>query len=62
MKIGDMVRSVQRGILTHPGVVGIVLEAVNHPEVVPPVVKVLWNSGKIGKEWTYDLEVVSESR
>ena len=63
MKAGDMVRSVHRGILTHSDVIGIVLETINHePEVVPPVVKVLWNSGEIDKEWTDDLEVISESR
>ena len=60
MKVGDMVRSVSRGILISSGRIGIVLEAINHPEVVPPVVKVLWNSGEIDKEWTDELEVVDE--
>ena len=59
MKIGDLVRSVPYGILTQSGRVGIIIEKINHePEVVPPVVKVLWNSGEIDKEWTDDLELL----
>ena len=63
MKVGDMVRSVQHGILIQSNRVGIIIEKINHkPEVVPPVVKVLWNSGEIDKEWTDDLEAVNENR
>ena len=41
--------------------VGIVIEVIDHTEV-PPVIKVLWSDGTIDKEWTDDVEVISESR
>ena len=62
MKVGDLVRSVSHGILAQSNRVGIVLETINHePEVVPPVVKVLWPGSIIDKEWTDDLEVVDRN-
>ena len=61
VKIGDLVRSVSHGILTNSGRVGIIIELIDHIEV-PPVCKVLWASGDIGKEWTDDIEMVSGSR
>ena len=60
MKIGDMVKSIPHGILVQSSRVGIIIETITQdPEVVPPVVKVFWNSGEIDKEWTDDLEVIS---
>lgn len=59
MRIGDMVKSIPHGILVQSSRVGIVIETITQdPEVVPPVVKVLWNSGEIDKEWTDELWVV----
>jgi hypothetical protein len=61
MKVGDLVRSVTHGILVQSHRVGIVIEVIDHIEV-PPVVKILWPGGGIDKEWTDELEKVSESR
>ena len=62
MKVGSLVRSVSHGILTQSHRVGIVIDVIDHVEV-PPVVKILWPGGDIDKEWTDDLEEVSnESR
>lgn len=61
MKVGDLVRSVPHGILTQSHRVGIIIEVIDHIEV-PPVVKILWPGCVIDKEWTDDIEVISESR
>ncbi len=60
MKIGDLVRSIQ--IDSHDVQVGVVVETINNPLTLPPVVKVLWQNGAIDKEWTDELEVINESR
>ena len=36
--------------------VGIVVEVINSNEV-PPVCKILWETGEMGKEWTDELQV-----
>jgi len=63
MKSGDLVRGwCQETTLGEQ--VGIVIEIVRtHPgmELIPPAARVLWASGEIGKEWTDDVEVISES-
>tara|TARA_B100000700_G_C15045040_1_gene857452 strand:- start:1854 stop:2018 length:165 start_codon:yes stop_codon:yes gene_type:complete len=41
--------------------IGIIIEVIDHIEV-PPVCKVWWPPGMIDKEWTDELEVISESR
>lgn len=60
MKIGDLVRTIYDGEPLGNDLIdfGIIIEVVDHVEV-PPVVKILWSSGKIDKEWTDDLEVIS---
>ena len=60
MKIGDLVQPVAGREFTQEPQVGIVLEVIDDVEV-PPVVKVLWRGGHIGKEWTDELEVVNIS-
>ena len=63
MNVGDMVRNIQHGILIQSNRVGIIIETIIHDSgISPSFVKVLWNSGKIDKEWTDDLEIVNESR
>ncbi len=55
MRIGNLVRA----FTGKSSEVGIVIEVINGLSV-PPVIKVLWPSGDIQKEWTDDVEVVSE--
>ena len=61
MKIGDLVRprSLPVGVtpLVEGDWIGIVVEVIDHVEV-PPVVKVMWHDGFIGKEWTDELDPV----
>ena len=59
MKVGDLVwgrkhEEFPNGDLQDD--IGIVIEVIDHIEV-PPVVKVLWSSGAIDKEWTDELEI-----
>ena len=61
MKVGDLVKQY---LQYDDGIVrdveyGIIIEVIDHIEV-PPVCKVLWQSCKIDKEWTDELEVISE--
>ncbi len=58
MKIGDMVKNIPT-VNSDKSRVGIIIGAiVSNPETIPPVVKVLWSSGEIDKEWTDELWVV----
>ena len=63
MKIGDLVQTIASKEFQFPdeSQVGIIIEVIDHIEV-PPVVKVLWPDGSIDKEWTDELEVISEGR
>ena len=62
MKVGDAVMGWQpKSPDSVSQKVGIVIEVIDHTEV-PPVIKVLWSDGTIDKEWTDDVEVISESR
>ena len=58
MKVGDLIRSCYTDEEEH---VGIVIEVINSDYQVPPVCKILWPSGEIQKEWTDDVEVISET-
>jgi hypothetical protein len=59
MKVGDLVRCTPN-VCGDVRPTGIVIEVVvTEPEIVPPVVKVLWDSGVIDKEWIDELEVIS---
>ena len=58
MKAGDLIRSCYTDEEEH---VGIVIEVINSDYQVPPVCKILWPSGEIQKEWTDDVEVISET-
>ena len=63
MKVGDLVKQY---LQYNDGMVrdveyGIIIEVIDHVEV-PPVCKVWWSSGMIDKEWTDELEVISEGR
>jgi hypothetical protein len=64
MVAGDLVIGIFDGPPLGDGLarIGIVIEKNHHQEVVPPVVKVLWQDGSIDKQWTDELEVFSESR
>ena len=57
MKVGDIVRALEEGTRRY----GIVIEIIDDVEV-PPVCKVLYASGDLEKEWTDEVEVISESR
>ena len=56
MKVGDLVFA---GSHCSEDIYGIIIEVINSENLVPPVVKVMWEDGTLGKEWTDDLEVVS---
>jgi hypothetical protein len=60
MKVGDLVIYTPDafGVI---GATGIIIEVINSIEV-PRVCKVFWHDGTLDKEWTDDLEVISESR
>ena len=60
MKVGDLV-TYTPDVFGDLNTAGIVIEVINNIEA-PPVCKVLWHDGTIDKEWTDDLEVLSESR
>ena len=51
MKDGDLVKDWGTGQF------GIAIEIIDDLEV-PPVVRVFWEDGSTGKEWTDDLEVI----
>jgi hypothetical protein len=57
VKVGDLVRWLSVG--SDINATGIIIEVIDGIEV-PPVCKVLWNSGEIDKEWTDELEVINE--
>ena len=58
MKVADMVKNIST-VNSDKSRVGIIIGAiVSNPETIPPVVKVLWSSGEIDKEWTDELWVV----
>ena len=40
--------------------IGIVIE-IQDPRVAPPSALIMWQSGDIGKEWSDELEVISDS-
>ena len=61
MKVGDLVRPHPDVFCDIVGTIGIIIEVINGIEV-PPVCKVFWQYGTIDKEWTDDLEVISENR
>ena len=63
MKVGDLVQGPNNiGIEDWVLHVGIVIEVINSDYRVPPVCKVMWQTGLIEKEWTDDIEVINESR
>ena len=55
MKVGDVVRALEEG----PRRYGIVIEIIDDI-LIPPVCKVLYSSGDLEKEWTDEVEVISE--
>ena len=62
MKVGDLVFGRWHEISNGQDLVaefGLVIELIDHIET-PPVCKVLWASTGIEKEWTDDIEVISE--
>jgi hypothetical protein len=63
VKVGDLVRTIYDGEPLGNNLTnfGIIIEVIDHVEV-PPVVKILWNSGKIDKEWIDELELINENR
>ena len=61
MKVGDMVHPILGKEFPQEPQFGIIIEVIDDIEV-PPVVKILWQDGVIDKEWTDDIEVISESR
>lgn len=60
MKVGDLVQPVLGREFPQEPQIGIIIEVIDDIEV-PPVVKILWPGGVIDKEWTDELEVVSEA-
>ncbi len=61
MKVGDLVQPIMGKEFPDEPQIGIIIEVIDHIEV-PPVCKVWWPPGMIDKEWTDELEVISESR
>ncbi len=62
MKVGDLVHHSADAQMAGDDIsVGIIIEVIDHVEV-PPAVKILWQDDSIDKEWTDDIEVISESR
>ena len=61
MKAGDLVQLIAGKEFPQEPQIGIIFEVIDHVEV-PPVCKVWWPPGVIDKEWTDELEVISESR
>ena len=61
MKVGDLVFVGSHSYIDDGSedIYGIIVEVINSELLVPPVVKVMWEDGTLGKEWTDDLEVVS---
>ena len=41
--------------------VGIIVEVIDSIEVMPPVVRVMWPSGALEKDFTDELELINES-
>jgi hypothetical protein len=60
VKVGDLVRGWYSDFDGEK--VGVVVDVINSDYHVPPVCKILWPSGEIDKEWTDELEVLSETR
>ena len=60
MKVGDLVQPIAGKEFPQEPQIGIIIEVIDHIEV-PPVCKVWWSPGVIDKEWTDELEVISES-
>ena len=61
MKVGDLVWGREHEEFVNGDLVddiGIVIEVIDHIEV-PPVVKVLWSTGTIDKQWTDELQLAS---
>ena len=58
VKVGDLIKG---WCTDEEDQVGIVIEVINSDYQVPPVCKILWPSGGIQKEWTDDVEVISET-
>ena len=61
MEVGDLVQPVLGKEFPEEPQVGIIIEVINDHEV-PTVCKVLWPQDVIDKEWTAELEVISECR
>ena len=63
MKVGDLVQPVLGKEFPEEPQVGIIIEVVDTvPETIPPVCKILWSPGIVDKEWTDELDVISEGR
>jgi len=61
MKVGDLVQPISGKEFPEEPQLGVIIEVIDDIEV-PPVCKVLWTAGVIDKEWTDELEVISETR
>jgi hypothetical protein len=61
MKVGDLVQPISGKEFPEEPQLGVIIEVIDDIEV-PPVCKVLWTGGVIDKEWTDELEVISEAR
>ncbi len=62
MKTGDIVLGwYTEGVPGEEEKMGIIIEVINSDYQVPPVCKVLWSWGSVEKEWTDELENISES-
>ena len=61
MKVGDLLQPISGKEFPEEPQLGVIIEVIDDIEV-PPVCKVLWTAGVIDKEWTDELEVISETR
>jgi hypothetical protein len=61
VRVGDLVQPVLGKEFPEELQAGIIIEVIDTDHSVPPVCKVFWSSGNIDKEWTDELEVISET-